>query len=329
MRVMRLPQPGSLLQLDSEVVPEPKEGQVLLRVHACGVCRTDLHVVDGELPDGKAHVAPGHQVVGTVAARGEGVSAALGERLGVPWLGWTCGVCSYCKSGRENLCDRGLFTGYTLDGGYADYVLAYEPYCLPIPESYDDAHAAPLLCAGVIGFRALRLAGPASTIGFYGFGAAAHILTQVAIARGQRVLAFTRPGDETTQAFARSLGAGWAGGSEQRPPQPLDAAILFAPVGSLVPAALAAVKKGGVVVAAGIHMSDIPSFPYRLLWEERQLRSVANLTREDGRDFMKLAATTHINTEVQTFSLEQANEALAALRGGKVHGAAVLTTGAT
>jgi propanol-preferring alcohol dehydrogenase len=287
---------------------------VLVRVRACGVCRTDLHVVDGELPHPKPEVVPGHEIVGEVD----------GRRVGVPWLGWTCGVCAFCKSGRENLCALARFTGYQLDGGYAEYAVADERYCFALPERYRDAEAAPLLCAGLIGHRALRMAGDARRIGFYGFGAAAHLIAQVAVLEGREVYAFTRAGDAQAQQFARDLGARWAGSSLEAPPELLDAAIIFAPVGALVPAALKAVDKGGVVVCAGIHMSDIPSFPYQLLWGERVVRSVANLTRRDGEEFLALAARSPLRTRVQEFPLEQANEALAALREGRITGAAVL-----
>jgi propanol-preferring alcohol dehydrogenase len=331
MRAMVLERPGRPLQAADLPVPTPGAGQVLLRVHACGVCRTDLHVVDGELPDPKLPLVPGHQIVGTVVAAGQGAEGAErfapGRRVGVPWLGWTDGSCPYCRSGRENLCDRARFTGYQLDGGYAEYAVADQRFCFPIPDGYPDLQAAPLLCAGLIGYRALRLAGEAPRLGVYGFGGAAHILTQVARWQGRRVFAFTRPGDAARQAFARELGAAWAGGSDELPPEPLDAAILFAAAGELVPAALRAVAKGGVVVCAEIHMSDIPSFPYALLWEERVVRSVANLTRQDGEEFLALAPRVPVRTEVQAYPLAAANEALAALRGGAVRGAAVLVTG--
>ena len=308
----------------------PAAGQVLLRVHACGVCRTDVHVVDGELPDPVLPLVPGHQIVGSVLDVGEGVERfGPGDRVGVPWLGWTCGECRFCRSGRENLCDRARFTGYQLDGGYADYAIADARFCFPVPSEYPDLQAAPLLCAGLIGYRSLRLAGDAARLGLYGFGASAHIVVQVARHEGRRVFAFTRPGDEETQRFARRLGAEWAGDSRERPPEELDAAIVFAPAGALVPAALAAVGKGGVVVCAGIHMSDIPSFPYRVLWEERVLRSVANLTRRDGEEFMALAPRVPVRTEIELFPLEEANEALARLRDGRLRGAAVLATGAS
>jgi alcohol dehydrogenase, propanol-preferring len=295
--------------------PEPKPGQVLLRVRACGVCRTDLHVLDGELSNPKLPLVLGHQIVGI---------AEDGRRLGVPWLGWTDGDCPYCTSGRENLCDRALFTGYDLDGGYAELAVADERYCLPVPDGYGDEEAAPLLCAGLIGYRSLRMAGDAERLGLYGFGASAHIVAQVARHQGRRVFAFTRPGDTPGQAFARELGAEWAGGSDETPPDELDAAILFAPVGGLVRVALAALGKGGVVVCAGIHMSDIPSFPYELLWGERQVRSVANLTRADGEEFLALAPGVPVRTQVETFPLAEANEALDRLRAGRIHGAAVL-----
>jgi len=313
MRAMVLAGRGAL-QLREVPVPRPAAGQVLLRVRACGVCRTDLHVVDGELPQPKPEVVPGHEIVGEVD----------GRRVGVPWLGWTCGVCAFCKSGRENLCALARFTGYQLDGGYAEYAVADERYCFALPERYGDAEAAPLLCAGLIGHRALRMAGDARRLGLYGFGAAAHLIAQVAVLEGREVYAFTRAGDALAQRFARDLGARWAGSSLEAPPELLDAAIIFAPVGALVPAALKAVDKGGVVVCAGIHMSDIPSFPYQLLWGERVVRSVANLTRRDGEAFLALAARAPLRTRVQEFRLEQANEALAALREGRITGAAVL-----
>jgi alcohol dehydrogenase, propanol-preferring len=320
---MVLDRPGTFLREAELPAPEPGPGQVAVAVDACGVCRTDLHVVDGELPEPKLPLVPGHQVVGRVASAG-GERFAAGERVGVPWLGWTCGECRYCLSGRENLCDRARFTGYQLDGGYAGVVTADERFCFPVPEGYDDLQAAPLLCAGLIGYRALRLAGDPQRLGLYGFGASAHIVTQVARHEGRRVFAFTRAGDDEAQGFARRLGAEWAGDALGPPPEELDAAIIFAPVGDLVPAALAAVAKGGTVVCAGIHMSDIPSFPYELLWGERVLRSVANLTRRDGEEFMELAPQVPVRTEIETFPLAEANEALARLRTGKVRGAAVL-----
>jgi alcohol dehydrogenase, propanol-preferring len=310
--------------------PEPGPGQVRLRIHACAVCRTDLHVVDGDLARPKLPLIPGHEIVGTVEAVGSGVERfGVGERVGVPWLGWTCGRCRYCRSGRENLCDFARFTGYDVDGGYAESTVADARFCFPIPAEYADVQAAPLMCAGLIGYRSLRAAGDAPRIGFYGFGGAAHILIQVARHRGQEVYAFTRPGDEAGQQFARDLGAVWAGGSDERPPEELDAAIIFAPAGPLVPAALRAVAKGGTVVCAGIHMSDIPSFPYDILWGERSIRSVANLTRADGEAFLRLAPEVPVRTEVELFPLERANEALDALRSGRVRGAAVLVMGET
>jgi propanol-preferring alcohol dehydrogenase len=305
--------------------PEPVPGQVRVRVNACGVCRTDLHVVDGELAEPKLPLVPGHQIVGRIESVGEGVDRfALGDRVGVPWLGWTCGECRYCLSGRENLCDRARFTGYQMDGGFADYAVADARFCFPIPEGYPDLQAAPLLCAGLIGYRALGMAGDARRLGLYGFGASAHIVIQVARHEGRRVFAFVRAGDEAALRFALELGAEWAGDSAGPPPEELDAAILFAPAGELVPAALSAVAKGGSVVCAGIHMSDIPSFPYRILWGERVLRSVANLTRADGEAFMALAPRVPVRTEVEAYPLGAANEALERLRSGRVRGAAVL-----
>ena len=326
MRAMILDQAHSPLRLSRDVAPrEPGPREVLIRVHACGVCRTDLHVVDGELTAPKPHVVPGHEVVGTIERAGRDVvDLAPGDRVGVPWLGWTCGECDFCRQGRENLCDRARFTGYTVDGGYAEFATADARYCFKVPAAYSDIEAAPLLCAGLIGYRALQMAGAGKRLGLYGFGAAAHIAIQVARHRGQEVFAFTKPGDAQGQAFARSLGAVWAGGSDGAPPETLDAAILFAPVGALVPAALAATAKGGTVVCAGIHMSDIPAFPYSLLWGERVVRSVANLTRRDGDEFMAIAAATKIHTTVQRFALEDANEALTRLRDGRIEGAAVL-----
>ena len=305
--------------------PDPGPGQLLVRVRACAVCRTDLHVVDGELPDPKLPLVPGHEVVGEVTATGTGVERFKpGQRVGIPWLGWTCGVCEYCRTGRENLCDQARFTGYTLDGGYAEYTLADQRFCIPIPEGYADAEAAPLLCAGLIGYRSLVKTGQARRLGLYGFGAAAHIIIQVARYQGREVYAFTRRGDREGQQFARSLGALWAGASDTLPPAKLDAAIIFAPAGDLVPLALKAVAKGGTVVCGGIHMSDIPSFPYDLLWEERCLCSVANLTRRDGEEFFALAPRVPVKTIVQTFPLVEANESLDRLRTGRIHGAAVL-----
>jgi propanol-preferring alcohol dehydrogenase len=315
-------QPLQAVQLEP---PSPGPGQLLLRVKACAVCRTDLHIVDGDLHEAAYPITPGHEIVGTVLAHGPGVEGfAEGERVGVPWLGFTCGTCRHCVAGRENLCDDARFTGYHLPGGYAEYTVADARYCFRIPKQYSDAHAAPLLCAGLIGYRALRIAGEARRLGIYGFGAAAHIVAQVARHQGQEVYAFTRPGDAPAQAFARTLGAAWAGDSSQSPPQPLDAAILFAPVGALVPAALRAVDKGGRVVCAGIHMSDIPAFPYSILWGERQVLSVANLTRRDGEEFLALAPWVPVRTEVETLPLAQANEALRRLREGRLQGAAVL-----
>ncbi|MGU7768873.1 zinc-dependent alcohol dehydrogenase family protein [Burkholderia sp. MR1-5-21] len=306
--------------------PSPGAGQILIDVHACGVCRTDLHVVDGDLTAPKRPLIPGHEIVGMVASLGPGASGfEVGERVGVPWLGHTCGHCAYCAAGRENLCDAPGFTGYTIDGGYAERTVADARYCLRLPAGYDDVHAAPLLCAGLIGHRTLALAGTAQRIGLYGFGAAAHIVAQVARHQGRRVFAFTRPGDTVAQQFALRLGACWAGGSDTRAPEPLDAALIFAPVGALVPAALAAVAKGGCVVCGGIHMSDIPSFPYALLWEERRLLSVANLTRADGEAFMTLAAQVPIEIDATRYALADANRALDDLRAGRVSGAAVLT----
>jgi propanol-preferring alcohol dehydrogenase len=325
MRAMLLEMPRQPLREADVPLPRPGPEQVLLRVHACGVCRTDLHVIDGELTEPKLPLVPGHEIVGTVVEKGERVQRfTLGQRVGVPWLGWTCGLCSFCKSGRENLCDRARFTGYQIDGGYAEYTLADQHYAFALPAGYNDAAAAPLLCAGLIGYRSLVLAGPARRLGLYGFGAAAHIVIQVARHQGREVYAFTRPGDAATQQFARELGAVWAGASDQPAPVELEAAILFAPVGALVPQALAAVARGGVVVCAGIHMSDIPSFPYCLLWGERTVRSVANLTRRDGEEFLALAPQVPVRTAVQTFPLAQANEALARLRAGRIQGAAVL-----
>ncbi len=322
---MRLRASGA--PLAAEEIPQPTPGpeQVLLRVQACGVCRTDLHLVDGELPDIVYPRTPGHEIVGRVEALGSRVSRfELGERIGVPWLGHTCGVCEYCRSGRENLCDRAEFTGYTLEGGYAQYVTADARYCCALPPRYSDAQAAPLLCAGLIGYRAYRAAGEGTRLGLYGFGAAAHLLAQLAVAQQRRVFAFTRPGDAAGQAFARALGAVWAGGSDEPAPEPLDAAILFAPVGALVPAALASTRKGGRVVCAGIHMSDIPQFPYHLLWQERSVSSVANLTRADAIEFMQLAAEVAFEPRVEVLPLARANDALQRLRAGQIEGAAVL-----
>jgi alcohol dehydrogenase, propanol-preferring len=326
MRAMMLDAAHKPLRLDERMdLPRPGRQEVLIRVGACGVCRTDLHIADGELTGPKLPLVPGHEIVGKVEAVGPGVETlGRGDRVGVPWLGWTCGVCAYCRGGRENLCPQARFTGYQIDGGYADYTVAHEKFCFPIPPEFSDVEAAPLLCAGLIGYRALRLAGDAEHLGLYGFGAAAHIAIQVAHHRGQKVFAFTKPGDKAAQDFARGLGAIWAGGSDAMPPQPLDAALIFAPVGALVPAALAATAKGGTVVCAGIHMSDIPSFPYRILWEERVLRSVANLTRRDGDEFMALAPKVPVHTTTVPFALADANEALTRLREGRIEGAAVL-----
>jgi alcohol dehydrogenase, propanol-preferring len=324
-RAMILEVPGEPLRAAEAAVPEPGAGQVLLRVLCCAVCRTDLHVVDGELTDPKLPLIPGHQIVGTVEKTGDHAgSFMVGQRVGVPWLGWTDGECRYCLSGRENLCENARFTGYQIDGGYAEFAVADGRFCFPIPEGVPDLQAAPLLCAGLIGHRSLSFAGDAERLGLYGFGASAHIVAQVAAREGRRVFAFTSPKDEEAQEFARELGAEWAGSSEEAPPEELDAAIIFAPVGPLVPAALRAVARGGVVVCAGIHMSDIPSFPYDILWGERSVRSVANLTRQDGHEFLALAPRVPVRTEVMPFSLQEANEALDTLRGGHVRGAAVL-----
>ena len=325
MQAMLLDRPRTPLHLALLPVPEPGPGQVRVRVRACAVCRTDLHVVDGELTAPKLPLVPGHEIAGEVDAAGAGARRfEPGARVGVPWLGWTCGACAFCRSGRENLCEQARFTGYTLDGGYARYALADERFCFALPPAFDDVAAAPLMCAGLIGYRSLVKAGDARRLGLYGFGAAAHLVAQVARWQGREIYAFTRPGDEDAQAFARDLGAVWAGGSDERPPVELDAAILFAPVGALVPLALRAVARGGTVVCGGIHMSDIPSFPYELLWQERAVRSVANLTRRDGEEFLALAARIPVQTETETFPLEQANEALARLREGRLQGAAVL-----
>ena len=330
MRAMILEAPGKPLREADVATPEPGPGQVLIRVRACGLCRTDLHIMDGELKEPKLPLIPGHQIVGTVIAAGAGAERfAQGTRVGVPWLGSTCHNCRYCLSGRENLCDQARFTGYQIDGGFAEYTVADQRFCFPIPEGYPDLQAAPLLCAGLIGYRSLVMAGEATSLGLYGFGAAAHIVIQVACYQGRRVYAFTRPGDLEAQQFALSLGAVWAGESGATPPEELGAAIIFAPAGELVPAALRAVAKGGVVVCGGIHMSDIPSFPYEILWGERSIRSVANLTLRDGEEFLALAPKVPVRTEVQTFPLSAANEALNALRQGKVRGAAVLAVAAT
>jgi propanol-preferring alcohol dehydrogenase len=324
MHAMVLTRPGGPLERTTRSRPEPGPGQVLLEVRACAVCRTDLHLLDDELPAISYPIVPGHEIVGVVAATGPGVEIPAGTRLGVPWLGWTCGRCDFCRRGEENLCDHARFTGYQIDGGYAQYVLADARYCFELPAAIDDAHAAPLLCAGLIGYRSLRMTGAAHRVGIYGFGAAAHIVAQVARFQGREVYAFARPGDAAAIAFAESMGCVWAGGSDERPPVALDAAIIFAPVGALVPAALAAVRKGGTVVCGGIHMSEIPAMPYALLWEERMLRSVANLTRRDGEEFLELAARVPVQTEVETLPLAQANVALERLRRGDVSGALVL-----
>jgi propanol-preferring alcohol dehydrogenase len=325
MRALLLKSVGQGLVPDDLPVPRPGSGQLLVKVAACAVCRTDLHVVDGELPNPKLPLVPGHEVVGQVEEVGAGVdNFRVGDRVGIPWLGWTCGKCGYCLSARENLCERARFTGYTIDGGYAEFTVADARFAFLIPDAFDDVSAAPLLCAGLIGYRSLRKAGDAKRLGIYGFGAAAHIVAQVARYEGRDVFAFTRPDDTAAQEFARSLGAYWAGGSDETPPHELDAAIIFAPIGALVPAALRVLKRGGKVVCGGIHMSDIPAFPYRDLWHERTICSVANLTRRDGEEFLALAPQIPIRTETQTFPLEQANEALEALRSGKLRGAAVL-----
>jgi propanol-preferring alcohol dehydrogenase len=326
MHAMVLQESCRPLQYMEVPVPQPGPDQILIKVHACGVCRTDLHVVDGELPNPKLPLIPGHEIVGSVVRKGENAeSFVVGERVGVPWLGYTCGQCRFCRSGKENLCDRPLFTGYTIDGGYAEYTVADRRYCFPLPESYSDSNAAPLLCAGLIGYRSYRMApAQAERIGIYGFGGAAHIVAQVAVYQGKQVFAFTRPGDKEAQQFARRLGAVWAGDSTEMPPEPLDAAIIFAPVGSLLPAALRATIKGGIVVCGGIHMSDIPSFPYQILWEERVICSVANLTRRDGEELLAIAPEVQVKTEVKVFPLKEANEALLSLREGKLQGAAVL-----
>jgi propanol-preferring alcohol dehydrogenase len=330
MRAMVMEQARRPLVLRECPVPEPGARQVQLKIHACAICRTDLHVVDGELPDPKLPLIIGHEIVGHVTRVGDGVTRlSVAQRVGVPWLGWTCGECSYCRAGSENLCAKAGFTGYTIDGGYAEFTVADERFCVPIPAMYSDVEAAPLLCAGLIGYRSLVRAGDGKRLGIYGFGAAAHIVAQVALYQGRSVYAFTRPGDREAQQFARKLGAAWAGGSDQRPPEELDAAIIFAPVGALVPAALAAVRKGGTVVCGGIHMSDIPSFPYELLWGERTLCSVANLTRRDAQEFMRVAPEVPVHTTTQTFPLDQANEALDQLRSGKLQGAGVLVIGGT
>jgi propanol-preferring alcohol dehydrogenase len=325
MHAMTLRAPRTPLVMQTRSVPVPGAGEILVAVAVCGVCRTDLHVVDGELPDPKLPIVPGHEIVGRVAALGAGVSGfSVGERIGVPWLGATCGTCAYCRAEAENLCDAPIFTGYTRDGGYATHAVADARYCFPLGEQGDEAEIAPWLCAGLIGWRSYRMAGEGATLGIYGFGAAAHILAQVAAWQGRRVFAFTRKGDAAAQDFARSLGVVWAGGSEELPPEPLDAAIIFAPVGALVPAALKAVKKGGRVVCGGIHMSDIPSFPYALLWQERHVMSVANLTRADAHEFLSIAPKAGVKCEVTRYPLARANEALSGLREGRLQGAAIL-----
>ncbi len=325
MRAMLLETPRQPLRSVDLPRPKPETTQVLVKVSTCAVCRTDLHVVDGELPDPKLPLVPGHEVVGVIVEKGKGARRfKIGDRVGIPWLGWTCGECEFCRSERENLCDRARFTGYTLDGGYAEFIVADERFCFPIPKRYSDAEAAPLLCAGLIGYRSLVKTGSAKRLGIYGFGAAAHIVAQVAKYQGREIFAFTRRSDSEAQAFAKSLGAVWAGDSETPPPVPLDAAVIFAPVGPLVPLALQAVAKGGKVVCGGIHMSDIPSFPYDLLWQERTLCSVANLTRTDGEEFFTLAPKVPVRTTVQTFPLAEANAVLSRLRHGQIHGAAVL-----
>jgi alcohol dehydrogenase, propanol-preferring len=328
MSAMVLERTGEPLKMRELPVPMPEPQQLLIRVHACGVCRTDLHIIDGELPHPKLPLIPGHEIIGTVVEKGELAEGfAIGQRIGVPWLGYTDEECSYCKRGKENLCDNAKFTGYTIDGGYTEYAVADPRYCFSVPQLYIDAEAAPLMCAGLIGYRSYRLAiedPSVERLGIFGFGAAAHIICQIATNQGKEVYAFTRQGDVKAQDFARRLGAAWAGGSDQQPPKPLDAAIIFAPVGSLVPTALHVTAKGGNIVCGGIQMSDIPSFPYRMLWEERSVRSVANLTRQDGRKFLEIAPKVPVKTDVQTYCLEDANRALDDLRGGRITGAAVL-----
>jgi propanol-preferring alcohol dehydrogenase len=325
MDVMLLESPMQPLRFARVPIPAPGPGELLLRVHACGICRTDLHVADGELPSPKLPLVLGHEIVGTVVGRGLGCDRfEIGERIGVPWLGWTCGECSFCQSGRENLCDRARFTGYQIDGGYAQYTVAAERFCFSIPSPYSDIEAAPLLCAGLIGYRSLRMAGDAERLGLYGFGAAAHLVAQIAVHQGRHVFAFTREGDRAGQDFARDLGATWAGASTEPPPKPLDAAIIFAPVGALIPVALQAVQKGGTVVCAGIHMSPVPSFPYAMLWGERGVRSVANLTRQDGEELFNLAARVPLRVSAEPLPLVQATEGLSRLRAGLVKGALVL-----
>ncbi len=328
MRAMKLKAPRQHLQLTDASIPIPQRNQVLIKVHACGICRTDLHVIDGELTQPKLPVIPGHQIIGTILKLGQDVSEFKeGQRVGVPWLGSSCGKCEYCLSGRENLCDQAKFTGYQIDGGFAEYCVADAHFCFPIPENYPDLQAAPLMCAGLIGYRCLNKTGDAKRIGLYGFGAAAHIVIQIARYQEREVYAFTRSGDTAAQDFARKLGAQWAGGSDEKAPEPLDAAIIFAPIGELVPIALRAVRKGGIVVCGGIHMTDIPQFPYDILWGERVLCSVANLTRRDGEEFLALAPKIPIKTEVHTYPLEKTNEALDDLRHGRFTGAAVIEVG--
>ena len=325
MRAMMLDAPNQILRYREIARPEPGPGQVLVKVSACAVCRTDLHVVDGDLTEPKLPIIPGHEIIGHVVEAGEGVEHfSTGVRVGIPWLGWTCGECDFCRKGQENLCPKARFTGYQIDGGYAEYTVVDARYCFSIHGAYSDAEASPLLCAGLIGYRSLTMAGDAEKLGIYGFGAAAHIVAQVAEFQGRRVYAFTRPGDSAAQRFARSLNAAWVGGSDESPPDELDAAIIFAPVGALVPAALQAIRPGGVVVCGGIHMTDIPAFPYDILWREKRLVSVANLTRRDGEEFLQLAPEVPVRTEIETFPIDQANEALRRLREGELTGAAVL-----
>lgn len=325
MKAMVLTEPRQALRLLDVAMPQPRDHDVLIRVLACAVCRTDLHIVDGELAEPKLPLIPGHEIVGTIVAKGERVDRFhIGDRVGVPWLGWTCGECRHCRSGRENLCDDARFTGYQIDGGFAEYAVADQRYCFSLPDAYDDVHAAPLLCAGLIGYRALRFAGDARRLGLYGFGAAAHIIAQVARHQGRHTYAFTRPGDDASARFARALGVTWAGSSDDMPPEKLDAALIFAPVGALVPAALHAMDKGGTVVCAGIHMSDIPSFPYADLWQERSIRSVANLTRRDAEEFLAIAPAVPVETQTTVYPLADANTALDDLRNGRLDGAAVL-----
>lgn len=326
MRAMIFEKPGVPLKLEERPIPQPGPGQILIKVHTCGICRTDLHVIDGELTAPKLPLIPGHQIVGEVVKLGSGPGKVkIGDRVGVPWLGGSCGQCRFCLSDRENLCDKAVYTGYQIDGGFADYCVANAAYCFPIPADYSDLQAAPLLCAGLIGYRALRMTGDAQSLGFYGFGASAHILIQVAKFQGRKVYAFTRKGDAEAQQLAKELGADWVGHSGEKPPAPFEAAIIFAPVGALVPEALQSLDKGGRVVCAGIHMSDIPSFPYRLLWGERAVQSVANLTRRDGREFLALAPQVPVKTKVNVYPLEQVNEALRDLREGRFSGAAVIS----